>query len=98
MELILAEFLLYNQQDRQIFPTYRFDEILGMMTQLQKDRIFKYIQFRLKGDKPIFQLRMMFEHEINGQDADDDNPTSLDHKVFDQDFFNPPKPVSKIRQ
>jgi len=30
----------------------------------------------------FFQLRMMFEHEFYGMDADKDDPVSLDHKLF----------------
>lgn len=35
----------------------------------------------------MFQLRLMFEHERNGMDADQDEPVSLDHTLFDQDFL-----------
>ena len=43
----------------------------------------------------MFQLRLMFEHEINGMDADKDEPVSLDHKFFDEDFLaeKPKRPV-----
>ena len=39
----------------------------------------------------MFQLRLMFEHEINGMDADKDEPVSLDDTFFDQDFLAEPK-------
>ena len=29
----------------------------------------------------------MFEHEVLGMDADVDEPVSLDHKLFDEDFL-----------
>ena len=29
----------------------------------------------------------MFEHEIHGMDADKDEPVSLPHAVFDDDFL-----------
>ena len=37
----------------------------------------------------------MFEHEINGMDADKDEPVSLDHKLFDEDFLieKPKRPI-----
>lgn len=58
------------------------------MTQPQKNRIFKKIVKHLNAkDEIIFQLRLMFEHEHNGMDADKDEPVSLDHTLFDQDFL-----------
>jgi len=46
------------------------------------------------GDSPtFFQLRLMFEHEINGMNAEKDEPVSLDSQLFKQDFLNPPPPV-----
>ena len=88
--------MLFSQRDRQIFPTYRFYELLEVMTQPQKDRIFKKIVTQLNApDEKMFQLRLMFEHEINGMDADKDEPVSLDHKLFDEDFLleKPKRPV-----
>lgn len=41
----------------------------------------------LKPNESMFQLRLMFEHEINGLDADDDEPPSLEHTLFDADFL-----------
>ena len=35
----------------------------------------------------MFQLRLMFEHEINGMDADADEPVSLNTRLFDEDFL-----------
>ena len=32
----------------------------------------------------------MFEHEMNGMDADKDDPSSLNSDVFKQDFLNLP--------
>ena len=40
-----------------------------------------------KPDEKMFQLRLMFEHEINGMDADKDEPVSLDDKLFDEDYL-----------
>ena len=57
------------------------------MTQPQKDRIFRQILTRLKSKEAAFQLRLMFEHEIHGMDADKDEPVSLPHTVFDEDFL-----------
>ena len=37
----------------------------------------------------------MFEHEINGMDADKDEPCSLDHTLFNKDFFEEPAPRKK---
>ena len=58
-----------------------------MMTQPQKNRIFRNIVKNLDDSEPIFQLRLMFEHEVLGMDADIDEPVSLDHKLFDEDFL-----------
>ena len=86
--LIFGEFLLFSQRDRQIFPTYRFYELLEVMTQPQKNRIFSKIVKHLSGPgDQMFQLRLMFEHEINGMDADKDEPVSLDDTFFDEDFL-----------
>ena len=78
--LIFGEFLPFLQKERQIFPTYRFYELLEVMTKPQKQRVFRKIVTHLnKPDQQMFQLRLMFEHEINGMDADVDSPESLDH-------------------
>ena len=42
---------------------------------------------RLKKKEVAFQLRLMFEHEIHGMDADKDEPVSLPHTIFDEDFL-----------
>ena len=41
----------------------------------------------MKPKEQMFQLRLMFEHEINGLDADPDEPPSLDHALFDADYL-----------
>ena len=64
------------------------------MTYPQKERILKAL---LKGaGREMFQLQLMFEHEVNGIDADKDEPCSLDHTLFDQDYLAipPPKPYT----
>ena len=58
------------------------------MTQPQKDRIFKLIVSRLGSKEDVFQLRVMFEHEIHGMDADKDEPCSLDHTLYDKDYLS----------
>ena len=62
------------------------------MSQPQKERIFmRIVQADIIDADNFFQLRMMFEHEIYGMDADKDEPVSLDHKIFDKDFLKPPE-------
>ena len=60
--LIFGEFLLFSDKDRQIFPTYRFYELLEMMTKPQKERIFTQTVAHIKPKESMFQLRLMFEH------------------------------------
>lgn len=70
-----------------------------MMTEEQKKRIFAQIVAADIGDSDTcFQLRLMFEHEINGMDNDRDDPASLNDQLFKQDFLNipPPKPFLKL--
>ena len=38
----------------------------------------------------------MFEHEINGMDADKDEPCSLDHTIFDKDYLVEPPPKAVV--
>jgi len=45
----------------------------------QKKRIFNHIVARLPSSMRIFQLRLMFEHELEGMSADTDQPSSQDH-------------------
>ena len=67
------------------------------MSEPQKRRIFKRIvQADILDADNTFQLRMMFEHEIYGMDADKDEPVSLNHQVFDQDFLKPKPPPKQI--
>jgi len=87
--MIFGEFLFFSKKNRQIFPTYRFYELLERMTQGQKDRIFEKIVATSPHEQDIFQLRLMFEHEKHGMDADKDEPAGLDQTVFDRDFLAP---------
>ena len=53
------------------------------MTDEQKKRIFaSIIQADIADSQNFFQLRLMFEHEINGMNADKDEPVSLNSEVF----------------
>ena len=62
------------------------------MSEPQKKRIFeRLVQSDIVEAESFFQLRMMFEHEIYGMDADKDEPVSLDHRIFDADFLKPPE-------
>lgn len=61
------------------------------MTQPQKERILK--QLLKAAGRDMFQLKLMIEHEVNGINADKDEPCSLDHTLFDKDYLavQPPK-------
>lgn len=60
------------------------------MTKPQKERIMLSI-LENKEDRNMFQLKLMIEHEINGFNADKDEPCSLDHTLFDLDYFEDEK-------
>ena len=54
IQLILVEFLLFSERDRQIFPVYRFYELLEAMTDPQKRRIFAAIRSKLNSKSKVF--------------------------------------------
>jgi len=50
-------------------------------------------KFKYGDTSDSFQLRLMFEHEMNGLDEDDeDHAPSLEHTLFDRDFLAPEAP------
>ena len=81
--MIFEELIRFSQRDRQMFPSVRFQKILKHMTLPQKEDLFKKVKHELGNGKTIFQLRLMFNLEIE-EDPDDEN--SRNHRAFEGDL------------